>query len=84
MSMSKSFKSTFGITLRFGAEHNSISRNGMTRDLSSVDVEQRKANEKAARIGIVNLGGWAKPGHEKNRKRRQRKGYSHAAKTVAA
>lgn len=76
--MSKSFKSTFGLTLRFGAAHNSIERNGLVKDLSSTDVEQRKANEKAMRLGLVNLGGWAKPAAERNRKRRQRKGYAHA------
>lgn len=76
--MSKSFVSTFGIVIRKGADSNSISRNGMTRDLASQDVEQRKANEKAACIGVVNLGGWAKPGKDRFRARRQRKGYSHA------
>lgn len=76
--MSKSFVSTFGITIKRGAADNSISRNGMTRDLASPDVEQRKANEQAAQRGIVNLGGWAKPGKDRFRQRRQRKGLSHA------
>ncbi len=76
--MSKSFTSTFGITVRKGATSNSISRNGMTRELSSMDVDQRRKNEDAMQRGVVNLGGWSKPGQERNRNKRQRKGYSHA------
>ena len=76
--MSKSFTSTFGIVIKRGAAHNSISLLDLTRDLSSQDMKQRKANENAARIGVVNLGGWAKPGKDRFRQRRARKGYSHA------
>ena len=68
--------SNYGITIRFGAAHNSISRNGLTRDLSSQDTEQRKLNERAMREGVVGL--FEKPGAARRKQRRMRKGHAHA------
>lgn len=76
--MSKSFVSTFGITVKQGAAHNSITRNGKTHDMSSTDSKTRRLHEDAMARGVVNLGGWAKPGSDRNRNKRQRKGYAHA------
>ncbi len=61
----------FGITVKFGAAHNSISRNGLTRDLSSLDTQQRRLNEQAMQDGVVAL--FAKPGADRNRKRKMNK-----------
>ena len=63
---------TFGITIRRGAAHNSISREGVgTRDLSSMDTEQRKINERVARDGVVAM--FNKPGSDRNLRRRVNK-----------
>ena len=68
--------SKFGITVRFGAAHNSISRYGKTHDMSSTDTKQRRLMEDEMQRGVVAL--FTKPGSDRNRQKRQRKGYSHA------
>lgn len=74
--------STFGkgIVIRFGANHNSIAGAAGKYDMSNPDTEQRKALEKHGRnmMHDAAVSMFTKPGKDRNRQRRQRKGYSHA------
>lgn len=72
--------SKYNVVVRLGASSNSIQTAGGTYHMDHMDVEQRKANERAGRAALHEYAEqmFGKQGSKRHQQRRQRKGYAHA------